>query len=144
MSVGVTILAALLTACWHALSRNEKPDPSELAVGLDLLVAAMVLLSGFIPGSHGQRLVFRWVGVALLSVMLTAIAVALKIFGYEKSEHLYRLTMVGARRTYLPADRMKRWAAWITSIVGCLMLAAIWWLNVDIGIVVSWWKEHMH
>jgi hypothetical protein len=49
-SAGVALIAALLTACWHALSRNEKPEIPELAIGFDLLVATMVLQSGFLPG----------------------------------------------------------------------------------------------
>ena len=64
-SVGITLVAALLTACWHILSRNEKPEAQDLAVGFDLLVATMVLVSGFLPGSHGLGLDFRWAALVV-------------------------------------------------------------------------------
>jgi hypothetical protein len=143
-SVGVTLVAALLTACWHALAQNEKPDPRELAVGFDVVVAAMVLQAGFIPGSKGLEVGLRWAGVALLFIILTAMGVATKFFGYEESPSLYRKVMKGKRTTYEPMERMTSSAAWITSIAGCVVLGTLWWLNVDIGFVVSEWRGLLH
>jgi hypothetical protein len=143
-SAGVTFVAAFLAACWHVLSRNEKPEAQELAVGFDLMVATMVLQSGFLPGSRGLGLDFRWAGLVLLFVMLTAMAVATKMFGYEQSSSLRRREGSGRGTRYIPVDRMTGKTAWGTSIAGSAMLCVFWWLNVNLGLVVAAWKEIFH
>ncbi len=104
----------------------------------------MVLQSGFLPGSHGLGLDFRWAGLVLLFIMLTAMAVATKMFGYEQSSHLYRRYGSGKRMRYIAVDRMTGKTAWVTSIVGSVMLCAFWWLNMNIGLVVAAWKGVFH
>ena len=147
-SAGVTIVAAILAACWHILVRNEKPEAQELAVGVDLMVATMVLLSGFLPGSRGLGLAFRWAGLVVLFIMLTALAVATKMYGYKPSSStLYRRDeSAGGKRQYIPVDRdrMTGAVAWTTSIVGSAVLCAFWWLNLNIGLVVAAWKGALH
>lgn len=143
-SAGVTLVAAIVAACWHALSRNDKPEAQELAIGFDLVVATMVLQSGFIPASQGLGLEFRWAGLVVLFVLLTAMAVATKMFGFDKSKHLFRREESGRRVIYTPVDQMTGTAAWATSILGGAMLCAFWWLNVNIGLVVLAWKGVLH
>lgn len=143
-SVIITLIAALLTACWHALSRNERPEAQELAIGVDLIVAAMVLLSGFLPDSRGLRLDLRWAGLVLLFIILTTMAVATKMFGYEESSRLYRRDESGRSRRYIPVERMTSTAAWITSTAGGAALCGFWWLNLNIGLVVAAWREVVH
>jgi len=140
-SAGVTLLAAFVAACWHVLARNEKPEAQELAIGFDLLVAAMVLQSGFLPGSHALGLAFRWAGLVLLFIMLTAMAVATKMWGYEPGGELYRREGSGKRVRYIAVDRMTGKTAWATSIAGTAMLCAFWWLNMNIGLVLTAWRE---
>jgi hypothetical protein len=142
-SAGVTFFASFLAACWHLLARNEKPEAQELAIGFDLLVATMVLQSGFLPGSHGLALAFRWAGVAILFCILTTMAVLTRWRGYGKSG-LYRRVQRGRRTDYDPVDRMTSKAAWITSIAGSAVLCVFWWLNVNIGLVVTAWKGAGH
>lgn len=144
-SVGVTLLAAFVAACWHILSRNEKAEVQELAVGFDLLVSAMVLQTGFLPGSDGWDLGLRWGGLALISVIaLPVMAVATKMWGYEKSKHLRWRRESGRRVDYDPVEQMTSKAAWFTSIAGSAMLCVFWWLNVNIGLVVTAWKGAVH
>jgi hypothetical protein len=143
-SAGITLVAAFLTACWHILVRNEKPEAQELAIGFDLVIATMVLLSGFLPGSHGLRLDFRWAALVLLFAMLTAMAVATKMFGYGQSSRLYRRDDLGTRVRYITVERMTSKTAWITSIAGSVVLCVFWWLNVNIGLVVAAWKGVLH
>ena len=143
-SAGVTFVAAFLAACWHVLSRNEKPEAQELAIGFDLMVATMVLQSGFLPGSHSLGLDFRWAGLVLLFLMLTGMAVATKMFGYEQSSSLCRREGSGRARRYVPVDRMTSKNAWFTSIAGSAVLCVFWWLNVNIGLVIAAWKETFH
>jgi hypothetical protein len=143
-SAGVTLVAALLTACWHALALNEEPEAQDLAIGLDLIVATMVLQSGFLPGSHDLQLAFRWAGLVVLFSMLTAMAVVTKKFGYEQSSRLYRRDGSAKRRRYSPVERMTGKTAWVTSIAGSVVLCVFWWLNVNIGLVVCAWKEAFH
>jgi hypothetical protein len=147
-SAGVTIVAAILAACWHILVRNEQPEAQELAIGVDLMVATMVLLSGFLPGSRGLGLAFRWAGLVVLFIMLTALAVATKMYGYKPSSStLYRRDeSAGGRRQYIPVnrDRMTGVVAWTTSIIGSAVLCAFWWLNLNIGLVVAAWKGALH
>jgi hypothetical protein len=143
-SAGVTIVAAILAACWHILARNEKPEAQEFAIGVDLLVATMVLLSGFLPGSRGLGLDFRWAGLVVLFFMLTALAVATKMYGYKPSSStLYRRAVSARGKTQyieVDSDRMTGVVAWITSIVGSGVLCAFWWLNLNIEFVVHAWK----
>jgi hypothetical protein len=145
-SVGVTIVAAFLTACWHVLARNEKSEAQELAIGIDLMVATMVLLSGFLPGSSGSEGDVRWAGLVVLFAMLTAVAVFTKMFGYKPDSPLYRRDESGKRRNYTEVHReqMTATAAWTTSIAGCVVLGAFWWLNLNIGLVVAAWKGAFH
>ena len=143
-SVGITLVAALLTACWHALALNEEPDAQELAIGLDLIVATMVLQSGLLPGSHDLGLDFRWAMLVVLFCALTAMALLTKKFGYEQSSGLYRRDESTSARRYIPVERMTVTAAWVTSIAGSLVLGVFWWLNVNIGLVVSVWKGAFH
>jgi len=138
-SVGVTLAGAIFAACWHILARNGKPEFEDLAVGFDLLVAAVVLEFGFLPGSHGQEVSLRWAGVGLLFLMLMGMAVATRFLGY------------GPVRTYthpsepdLPVYDMSHKAVWVTSIVGSAVLCAFWWLNVNAELVVSAWKGMLH
>ncbi len=146
VSAGVTLAAAFFTACWHALALNEEPEAQDLAIGLDLIVATMVLQSGFIPGSHDLRLDFRWAGLVALFFILTGMAVATKKWGYEQSSGLYRRDESTKRRSYIPVERERLTgkAAWVTSIAGCVVLCVFWWLNVDIGLVVCAWKGAFH
>jgi hypothetical protein len=145
-SVGVTIVAAFLTACWHVLARNEKSEAQELAIGIDLVVATMVLLSGFLPDSAGSEVAVRWAGLVVLFAMLTAMAVFTKMFGYKPDSPLYRRDESGNRRKYIEVDRerMTGTAAWTTSIAGSVVLGACWWLNLNIGLVVAAWKGAFH
>jgi hypothetical protein len=145
-SVGVTIVAAFLTACWHVLARNEKSEAQELAIGIDLMVATMVLLSGFLPGSSGSEVDVRWAGLVVLFAMLTAMAVFTKMFGYKPGSPLYRRDESERRRKYIEVhrERMTATAAWTTSIVGSVVLGAFWWLNLNIGLVVAAWKGAFH
>lgn len=143
-SAGVALIAALLTACWHALSRNEKPEIPELAIGFDLLVATMVLQSGFLPGSHGAELGYRWAGLVSLFLMLSAMALYLRIRGYEKSEDMFRRVGTAKRPHYIAIDRMTSGAAWCTSIFGCAVLCVFWWLNANIGLVADALKGWSH
>jgi len=140
----VALLAAFVAACWHVLSRNEKPELQELAIGFDLVVSAMVLQTGFLPGSHGLGLAFRWAGLVVLFVVLTAMGVVTKMVGYDKSSDLYRREMAGKRASYIPVDRLTSRTALLTSMLGCAMLCVFWWLNVNIGLVVAAWKEVLH
>jgi hypothetical protein len=143
-SAGVTLVAAFVAACWHVLSRNEKPAPQELAIGFDLVVSAMVLQTGFLPGSHGLGLAFRWAGLVVLFIVLTAMGVVTKMVGYDKSSDLYRREMAGKRVSYTAVDRLTGRTALLTSMLGCAMLCVFWWLNVNIGLVVMAWKEVLH
>jgi hypothetical protein len=147
-SVGVTIVAAILAACWHLLVRNEKPEAQELAVGVDLMVATMVLLSGFLPGSHGMGLAFRWAGLVVLFLMLTTLAVITKMYGYKPSSStLYRRDeSAGGRRQYIEVDseRLTGVVAWSTSIAGSVVLCAFWWLNLNIALVAAAWEGAFH
>jgi hypothetical protein len=140
-SAGVTFVAAFVAACWHVLSRNEKPEPQELAIGFDLVVSAMVLQTGFLPGSHGLGLDFRWAGLVVLFIVLTAMGVVTKMVGYDKSSELYRREKSGKRAYYTAVDRMTGRTALLTSMLGCAMLCIFWWLNVNIGLVVTAWQE---
>lgn len=143
-SAGVTFIAALLTACWHALSRNDKPEAPELAIGFDLIVATMVLQSAFLPGSRGTDLGYRWAGLVLLFLMLSAMALYLRMRGYEKSKYMFRREGTASRPRYHAVDRMTSKAAWGTSIFGCVMLCAFWWLNTNIGLVADALKGTLH
>lgn len=138
-SAGVTLAGALFAACWHILARNGKPEFEDLAVGFDLLVAAVVLEFGFLPGSHGLEVSLRWAGAGLLFLMLMGMAVATRFLGYEP-EHTY--TSPG--KPDLPVYDMTRKAVWVTSIVGSVVLCVFWWLNVNVGLVVSAWKGVLH
>lgn len=145
-SVGVTIVAAFLTACWHVLARNDKSEAQELAIGIDLMVATMVLISGFLPDSTGSEADVRWAGLVVLFAMLTAMAVFTKMFGYEPGSLLYRRDDSGKRRNYIEVhrERMTATAAWTTSIVGSAALGVFWWLNLNTGLVVAAWKGAFH
>ncbi len=145
-SVGVTIVSAFLTACWHVLARNEKSEAQELAIGIDLMIATMVLLSGFLPGSAGSEVDVRWAGLVALFAMLTAMAVFTKMFGYKPASPLYRRDESGKARKYVevPRERMTATAAWTTSIAGGVVLGAFWWLNLNTGLVVAAWKGAFH
>jgi hypothetical protein len=147
-SVGVTIVVAILAACWHMLVRNEKPEAQELAIGVDLIVATMVLLSGFLPGSRGMGLAFRWAGLVVLFIMLTALAVITKMYGYKPgSTTLYRREeSAGGQRKYIEVDsyRLTGVVAWTTSIAGSAVLCAFWWLNLNIGLVTAAWEGAFH
>lgn len=140
----MTLIAAFVAACWHVLARNEKPEPQELAIGFDLVVSAMVLQTGFLPGSHGLGLAIRWAGLVVLFIALTAMAVVTKMIGYDKSSDLYRREKAGKRVNYTAVDRLTGRTALVTSMLGCAMLCAFWWLNVNIGLVVTAWKEVLH
>jgi hypothetical protein len=143
-SVGITALAAALTACWHSLGENEKPDAHELAIGPDLIVATMVLQAGLIPGSHVLVTEFRWAGLVALFCALAAMALFTKKWGYKQDSGLYRRDESTKARRYIPVERMTVTWAWVTSIAGCLVLGVFWWLNVNIGLVVSVWKGAFH
>jgi hypothetical protein len=82
--------------------------------------------------------------LVLLFIMLTTMAVSAKMFGYEPSTRLYLRSEQGARVRYDPTDRMTGAMAWITSIVGCVVLCSFWWLNVNIGLVVVAWRGLLH
>jgi hypothetical protein len=138
-SAGVTLVGALFAACWHILARNGSPEFEDLAVGFDLLVAAVVLEFGFLPGSRGAEIAVRWAGVGLLFLMLMGMAVATRFLGYDPV-----CIYTSAGKTDLPVYSMTRKAVWVTSILGSVMLCAFWWLNVNIGIVVSAWKGVLH
>lgn len=134
-SAGVTLVGAVFAACWHILTRNGDPEFEDLAVGFDLLVAAVVLEFGFLPGSHGLEVGFRWAGVGLLFLMLMGMAVATRFLGYDPV-----CIYASLGRPKLPVYRMTSKAVWVTSIVGAVVLCILWWLNVNIGLVVSAWK----
>jgi hypothetical protein len=135
-SVGVTLAGATFAACWHILARNGEPEFEDLAVGFDLLVATVVLELGFLPGSHGLEVSLRWAGVGLLFLMLMGIAVATRFLGYEPVR-----TYTSPGKSDLPVYDMTRKAVWVTSIVGSVVLCVFWWLNVNVGLVVSAWKD---
>ncbi len=143
-SVVVTIAAAFLTAGWHILARNEWPEPQELAIGIDLIVASMVLLSGFLPGSGGLVLDYRLIGLGALFVMLTAMAVFMRMYGYKPDSLLYRRDDKSRKYTKVERERLTGTAGWTTSIVGCVVLGGFWWLNLNVGIVVAAWKGAGH
>jgi hypothetical protein len=147
-SVGVTIVATILAPCWHMLVRNDKPEAQELAIGVDLMVATMVLLSGFLPGSHGLVLAFRWAGLVVLFLLLTILAVITKMYGYKPSSTtLYRREeSAGGHRKYIEvaSDRLTGVVGWTTSIVGSAVLCAFWWLNLNIGLVTAVWERRFH
>ena len=142
-SAGVALLAAFVAAGWHVLARNEKPEPQELAVGFDLVVSAIVLETGFMPGSQGTQLVLRWIGVTVLLLMLQAMAVLTRMFGYKKSDELFRrhLTAKGHVRKYENLKRLTGAAALVTTGVGGAILCVFWWLNMNIGWVNAAWRE---
>lgn len=105
----------------------------------------MVLETGFLPGSHGSDLGFRWAGVALLFLMLTAMALFTKMYGYKESEELVRPHRAAGRvHHYEKVQRMTGTAAWLTSIAGSVILCVFWWLNLNIGAVESAWREVLH
>jgi hypothetical protein len=145
-SVGITVVAAFLTAAWHILARNEKPELQELAIGIDLTVATMVLLFGYLPDSSGSVLDFRLIGLGALFVMLTVMALLMRRYGYEPDSPLYRRTYRGKRREYIevPRERLTGVAGWGTSMFGCVVLGVFWWLNLNVGLVVASWKGAGH
>jgi hypothetical protein len=140
-SVGVTFAAAFLAACWHILARNGPPEAEDLAIGFDLVVAAIVLQFGFLPRSHGQVADAGWTGLVLLFAMLMGMTVATRMYGYDPVR-IYRPsdTADGVLAIY----RMTGKSAWVTSMVGSGVLCVFWWLNVNIGLVVTAWKEFLH
>lgn len=101
----------------------------------------MVLETGFIPGSSGSDLGVRWAGLALLFLMLTAMAVWMKMYGYKESDDLCRRHESGGRRHYVEVETMTSTAAWLTSIGGCAILCVFWWINMNIGVVDAALKE---
>ena len=141
-SVGVTLVAAILTSCWHVLSSDEKPEGQELAFGFDLVVATMVLQTGFLQESRGTELNYRWAALISLFLIITVMAVATKMFGYEESSRLYRRTGPGKR--YTPVKQLTGKAGWFTSIGGTVTLCVFWWLNANIGHVVTVWQGVVH
>lgn len=143
-SAGVALVAAFFAACWHILSRNGKPEAQELAVGFDLIVSAMVLQFGFLPGSRGPAVGFRLASLFVLCVALTVMALITRMCGYEESKELFRREGSGSGRRYPPAERMKTKAAWWTSIIGSVILCVFWWLNMNIGLVITTWKGVLH
>jgi hypothetical protein len=143
-SVGVTLVAAILTSCWHVLSSDEKPEGQELAFGFDLVVATMVLQTGFLPGSRGMELNYRWAGLVSLFLIIIAMAVATRMFGYGESSQLYRRTGSGKGARYTPVKRLTSKAGWLTSIGGTVTLCGFWWLNANIGHVVTVWQGVVH
>jgi hypothetical protein len=138
-SAGVTLVGAFFAACWHILARNEEPEFEDLAIGFDLLVAAMVMEFGFLPGSHGLEVGVRWAGVGLLFLMLMGLAVATRFLGYDRVR-IYKCS----GQPDLHVFRMTSKTVWVTSIVGSVVLCVFWWLNVEIGLVVSAWKGVLH
>jgi len=104
----------------------------------------MVLQSGFLPGSHGAELGYRWGGLVLLFLMLCAMALYLRICGYEKSEDMFRRERTAKRPRYIAIDRMTSRAAWGTSIFGCAVPRAFRWLNANIGLVADVLKGWRH
>ena len=126
------------------LARNEKPEPQELAIGIDLVVAAMVLLSGFLPGSSGSVLDFRLVGLGALFVMLTAMALLMRMYGYKTDSSLYRRDETTKRYFKVQRERLTGATGWSTSIVGCVVLGGFWWLNLNAGLVAAAWKGAVH
>ena len=138
-SAGVTLAGAIFAACWHILARNGKPEFEDLAVGFDLLVAAVVLEFGFLPGSYGPEVSARWAGIGLLFLMLMSMAVVTRFLGYDP---VCIYTSHG--HPDLPVYRMTSRAIWVTSTVGSVVLRVFWWLNVNIGLVVSAWRRVLH
>jgi hypothetical protein len=138
-AVGVTVVGAFFTVCWHILARNEKPEFEDLAIGFDLLVATAVLEFGFFPGSQGLALSFRWAGVVALFIMLTGMAVLTKFCGYQPSYTYANLENPGLPD--LSVARMTSKAVWLTNIAGCVVLCTFWWLNVNIELVISVWRD---
>jgi hypothetical protein len=138
-SVGITIAGAFLAAGWHVLARNGQPESEDLAVGFDVLVAAMTIQLTFIRFSHGLVADVRWWGFVLLFVIIMAMAVATRMHGYGP-------VIVYSRpgEDDLPLYRMTTQAALVTSALGCAALCSFWWLNVNIDLVIRTWKELLH
>jgi hypothetical protein len=136
VSVVLTAVGAAVSAGWHVLSRNGSPEFEDLGVGFDILVGAMVMQVAFIPGSHGEQAPVRWGGVGVLFIMLMVMAVATRFHGYLPAV-IYR----SDGREDLILYPMKSAAVKVTSSIGCAVLCAFWWLNVNIEWVLKVWKD---
>jgi hypothetical protein len=139
ISVVLTAVGAVVTAGWHVLSKNGSPEFADLGVGFDILVGAMVMQVAFIPGSHGEEAPVRWAGVGALFVILMVMAVVTRYSGYGPA-----LTYSRPGEEDLIVYRMKPKAVKVTSSVGCALLCAFWWLNVNVDWVLGSWRDLLH
>jgi hypothetical protein len=137
-SVVLTVVGAGVTAGWHILSKDGPAEAGDLAVGFDVLVGAVIMQVAFIPGSHGQVVAVRGAGVGILFFGLMIMAVVMRFCGYEPAR-TFR-----SGREKLIVYPMKHRAAVVTTSIGCVVLGAFWWLNVNIGLVLSAWKGVLH
>jgi len=148
-SVGVTVLGALFAGIWHGLVRPGKAGLEDLAVGFDLLVAALVTEFAFLADAHGTYLPARWGAVILLLIALPVMAFITNWLGYgDPIEYLEEenITRGGLAPWEMPRRKqavyeLKSKAVLVTNIVGSIVLCALWWLNVDVAQVVSSWKK---
>src|SRR5205809_6126093 len=82
-SVGVTALGALFAGMWHGLGGPGAAGLEDLAVGFDLLVAALVTEFAFLADANGTYLPARWGGAFLLLIALPVMAFITKWVGYK-------------------------------------------------------------
>jgi hypothetical protein len=140
-SVGVTVLGALFAGIWHGLGRPGTAGREDLAVGFDLLVAALVTEFAFLADAHGAYLPARWGGVFLLLIALPVMAYITKWVGYEDPIDYIRDEPTGRGPRRRAVYEIKSKAVLMTDIAGSILLCALWWLNVDAAQLVSDWKK---
>ncbi len=128
-----------MAAGWHVLSKNGTPETEDLGVGFDILVAAIIMQVAFIPGSHGKEIPVRWAGVGILFLALMIMAVITRFRAYDPA-----LSYSRSGSEDLIVYHMKSRAVTVTSSVGCAVLCAFWWLNVNLQWVLTAWKELLH
>lgn len=137
-------MGALFAGIWHGLARPGKAGLEDLAVGFDLLVAALVTEFAFLADARGTYLPARWGGVIVLLIALPVMAFITNWVGYE--DPIYYLREDGdaggsrgprRRAVYEIKGKVVLW----TNVAGSTLLCVLWWLNVDVAGVVADWKK---
>ena len=122
----IPLVSAGVTAGWKILVRPGRPTPSDWDVGLELVVAGIVVNLIFLGSGEPAYVTLRLAYLLLAAAALLIIAVLLKVIGHEKIDY-------GGQQVY----ELKPRAAIGSSITGVVLLIVLYVGNINAELIYS-------